>query len=262
MQCLARTRTFQRCRKGAVGLVCRTHRFQPWAAALFVLTSAGALVGFSRDLLEPWQRDPSLASATSPRKGDAQRHAQLPASTTTSPIVAQTMINSPGSIQSDAVLHSLFVEVTFETDTPESPTGPPSSNEGIQMLGALETADGKQILLATDWRYEDHQRTTRSRGLFFRFAPEPPAALNGQSVDDLTRFNKLLLGLKKAFAYFGFAQQSREIAITVRIVANGVEVASSRIKSSPAKLLADDSSILDIKHAVAGIPRNYRAAVR
>jgi hypothetical protein len=262
MQCLARTRSFQRCRKSAVRVVCRTHRFQPWAAALFTFTSVGALVGFSRDLLEPWQRTAAPAGASLKQ--------QSATSSSSAPNVTQSMINSPGGIQaagnvtivrSNDVLHSLFVDVTFEAATPDAQTGPPSWNEGIQMLGAIETADGIQIRLATDWRYEDHQQTARSRRLFFRFAPESPASLSGRSVDDLKRFTKILLGLKKAFEHFGFAQESTTVLATIRIVANGVEVAESTAAVSRAQLLAQDTSTINIAPAVAGISQKYHAAV-
>ena len=56
MRCIGRTDRFQRCRRDGAPLVCHQHRFQPALAILFLLSTAGAIVGFSRDLLEPWQR--------------------------------------------------------------------------------------------------------------------------------------------------------------------------------------------------------------
>jgi hypothetical protein len=71
MQCLGRTQAFQRCRKATRRLVCHTHRFQPWIALLTVVTTAAALFGLSRDIVEPWQRRSPAAKpeSRSPSQG-------------------------------------------------------------------------------------------------------------------------------------------------------------------------------------------------
>jgi hypothetical protein len=97
MQCLGRTQTFQRCRKAARRLVCHAHRFQPWIALLTVVTTASALFGFSRDLLEPWQRTPPAATSAY-RSPMPPRH--LPTTVTSQEAPTESVLppNAPSNV--------------------------------------------------------------------------------------------------------------------------------------------------------------------
>ncbi|HYH08902.1 MAG TPA: hypothetical protein VEK11_17750 [Thermoanaerobaculia bacterium] len=203
------------------------------AAVAVVMISAAVIAGLSRNLFEP--RPPEKAAAAQ---------------------VNTLSMLGPAATR-DATVQSLFVDVTFEADTPERPALPPSWHEGIQMLGALETDDGTRIRLATDWRYQDHQQTTQARRVSFRFAPESADDLHGRSVHDLASFNKMQLDLKRAFAHLNFAQESREVAVTVRIVVNGVHVVDSHSRLAPAQLLTDDAPTFHLDEAVGDIPKRY-----
>lgn len=112
MRCIGRTAHIQRCRRAGRPLFCHQHRLQPWAAAVATLTTIGAILGLSRDVVEPWQRPtarrvaPQVPASESAHADVIQNsHKPTPQSktsaslTTPAALTAQTL-NAPSTLSS------------------------------------------------------------------------------------------------------------------------------------------------------------------
>lgn len=146
MRCLGRTKTMQRCRREGAPALCRSHWFQPIGALVVVLGFAGAVVGLSRDMLEPWHSGPAPES-----KPASQSR------TTRTPSSAPSLSDSVSQSRDGVGIH-----VTGEAS--EAVALPQSTTEPARNSGPAEGTRGRPLRISPATLMKLYEGVTHIQG--------------------------------------------------------------------------------------------------